>query len=47
MIIARAPRLHVRRERDKGLLYRGLYTIFFTTRYVKTLSIIIINYSNY
>jgi hypothetical protein len=39
MIIARAPRLHpearrppaprdVRREGYKGLLYRGLYTIF-------------------
>jgi hypothetical protein len=38
MIIARAPRF-VRREGYKGLLYRGLYTIFFiTTRYVKTLS---------
>jgi hypothetical protein len=28
----------VRREGYKGLLHRGLYTIFFTTRYVKTLS---------
>jgi hypothetical protein len=28
----------VRREGYKGLLYRGLYTIFFTTRYVKTIS---------
>jgi hypothetical protein len=37
MIIARAPR-DVRREGYKGLLHRGLYTIFFTTRYVKTLS---------
>jgi hypothetical protein len=26
----------VRREGYKGLLHRGLYTIFFTTRYVKT-----------
>jgi hypothetical protein len=32
-----APR-DVRREGYKGLLYSGLYTIFFTTRYVKTLS---------
>jgi hypothetical protein len=32
-----APRV-VRREGYKGLLHRGLYTIFFTTRYVKTLS---------
>jgi hypothetical protein len=32
-----APR-DVRREGHKGLFYRGLYTIFFTTRYVKTLS---------
>jgi hypothetical protein len=38
MIIARTPRLDVRRENYKGLLHRGLYTIFFTTRYVKTLS---------
>jgi hypothetical protein len=38
MIRARgAPRV-VRREGYKGLLHRGLYTIFFTTRYVKTLS---------
>jgi hypothetical protein len=28
----------VRREGYKGLLHRGLYTIFFTTTYVKTLS---------
>jgi hypothetical protein len=28
----------VRREGYNGLLYRGLYTIFVTTRYVKTLS---------
>jgi hypothetical protein len=32
-----APRV-VRREGYKGLLHRGLYTIFFTTRYIKTLS---------
>jgi hypothetical protein len=32
-----APR-DVRREGYKGLLHRGLYTIFFTTRYVKTFS---------
>jgi hypothetical protein len=32
-----APRV-VMREGYKGLLHRGLYTIFFTTRYVKTLS---------
>jgi hypothetical protein len=32
-----APRV-VRREGYKGLFYRGLYTIFFTTRYVKTFS---------
>jgi hypothetical protein len=32
-----APR-DVRREGYKGLLHRGLYTIVFTTRYVKTLS---------
>jgi hypothetical protein len=44
MIIARAPRLdpEVRRGMEgakaKGLLHRGLYTIFFTTRYIKTLS---------
>jgi hypothetical protein len=46
MIIARAPKLdpeacpemYLRREGYKGLLHRGLYTIFFTTRYVKTLS---------
>jgi hypothetical protein len=38
MIIARAPRLEPEaREGYKGLLHRGLYTIFFTTRYVKTL----------
>jgi hypothetical protein len=28
----------IRREGYKGLLHRGLYTIFSTTRYVKTLS---------
>jgi hypothetical protein len=45
MIIARAPKIRARgaprverREGYKGLLQRGLYTIFFTTRYVKTLS---------
>jgi hypothetical protein len=40
MIIARAPRLdpEARRVCYKGLLCRGLYTYFFTTRYVKTLS---------
>jgi hypothetical protein len=32
-----APRV-VRRKGYKGLLHRGLYTIFFTTRSVKTLS---------
>jgi hypothetical protein len=32
MIIARAPRL------DPEACHRGLYTSFFTTRYVKTLS---------
>jgi hypothetical protein len=31
------PRV-LRREGYKGLLHRGLYTIFSTTRYVKTLS---------
>jgi hypothetical protein len=31
------PRV-LRREGYKGLLHRGLYIIFFTTRYVKTLS---------
>jgi hypothetical protein len=31
------PRV-LRREGYKGLLHRGLYTIIFTTRYVKTLS---------
>jgi hypothetical protein len=31
------PRV-LRRESYKGLLHRGLYTNFFTTRYVKTLS---------
>jgi hypothetical protein len=39
MIIPRAPRLEPEARRGyKGLLHRGLYTIFFTTRYVKTLS---------
>jgi hypothetical protein len=44
MIIARAPRLEPEacrgfwREGYKRLLHRGLYTFFFTTRYVKTLS---------
>jgi hypothetical protein len=39
MIIARAPRLETEARRGyKGLLHRGLYTIFFTTRSVKTLS---------
>jgi hypothetical protein len=28
MIIARAPRLDVRREGYKGLLHRGLYRLF-------------------
>jgi hypothetical protein len=36
MIIAKAPRLEP--EGYMELLHRGLYTIFFTTRYVKTLS---------
>jgi hypothetical protein len=37
-ITARGVPRVVRREGYKGLLHRGLYTIFFTTRYVKTLS---------
>jgi hypothetical protein len=35
------PRV-LRREGYKGLLHRGLYTIFSTTRYVKTLCHLII-----
>jgi hypothetical protein len=37
-IRSRGASRDLRREGYKGLLHRGLYTIFFTARYVKALS---------